>query len=385
VDEANEEPPMPLKITCPNCRKPSHHADTNAGAVVVCPECRKQLRLPRPGPAKPAPPLLEVECVADDKLAVQPRPAPRSLAVEPTDELVDVEPVDEPPAPGSAAQRQPPPLPPPQEDGGDVPDVSAEDPEARKARKLGPVLATFPITASSLAWRTALGVGVCLVGLTLMVLGLLACIDISKTSILEALLGLVLCNGFGLVMLALGGFLLWRMVRDRGKKVLLSRRGFAVVHGGRRTVYHWEDVRAQYQHITEHYYNGAYTHTTHVYTLECVGGERVVFNDSLKNVKKLGEAVAEEITHRELPAAREEYDAGGLVSFGKLGVSRKGLTYGTSFLSWREVSGVRIHQGYVSVSKKGKWLNWCTIGAPSIPNLFVFLALVDDIIGLKDG
>src|SRR5262249_44181066 len=130
-------------------------------------------------------------------------------------------------------------------------------------------------------------------------------------------------------------------------------------------------------------YNGAYMRTTHVYTLECVGGERVVFNDSLKNVKKLGDAVAEEITQRELPAAREGYDAGELVSFGKLGLSRKGLNYGAAFLPWREVSGVRIHEGQVSVSKKGKWFNWCTIGAASIPNLFVFLALVDEIIGLK--
>jgi len=346
---------MPLKIICPYCRKPSSFDDTNAEAVVPCPGCGKRLRLPPPAPPK----------------------------VEPIEEVEDLEPVDEGTATGTVAP-QPPALPPPPEDGGeDAPDDGAGGPEEPKARKLGPVLATFPITHSSLFWRMVLGICVCLAGLTLVVLGIVTARDVAKSSVGEALLGLVLCHGFGFATLALGAYLLWRMARLRGKKVLLSRRGFAVVLGGHRTVYHWQDVRGQYQNITEHYYNGAYTHTSHVYTVECVDGERVIFDDSLKNVTKLGEAVAREITRRELPAVRQEYKAGDLVSFGKLGVSRKGLTYGTYFLSWREVSGVRIHQGYVSVSKKGKWLNWCTIGAASIPNLFVFLALVDEIIGLK--
>jgi hypothetical protein len=355
VDEADKEPPMPLKIICPFCRKPSSFDDATAGSVVPCPGCSKRLRLPPPAPPK----------------------------VEPIEEVLDLEPVDEPTGAGAVAA--PPPLPLPREDGGeDAPDDGAGGPEEPRARKLGPVLATFPITHSSLFWRTVLAICVGLAGLTLVVFGICAAIDISKTSVAQALLSLLLCNGFGLAMLALGIYLLWRMNRDRGKKVLLSRRGFAVVLGGRRSVYHWQDVVGQYQNITEHYYNGAYTHTSHVYTVECVDGERVVFDDSLKNVTKLGEAVAREITRRELPAVRREYEAGDLVSFGKLGVSRKGLTYGTSSLTWREVSGVRIHQGYVSVSKKGKWLNWCTIGAASIPNLFVFLALIDEIIGLKD-
>jgi hypothetical protein len=350
---------MPLKITCPNCRNPSHFNDADAGAVVACPGCGKRLRLPRRPQPRPAPPPLEPVL------------------------LEELEPVDEP-TPAVAIAPGQPPLGPLRQDDADNPDAGAERQQARKARKLGPVLASYPITGSSLLWRTVLGVGVCLGGLTLVVLGILAGLDIGKTSAGEAVLGLVLCEGFGAATVALGGYLLLRAARDRGKKVLLSRKGFAVVQRGRRTVYHWKDVLAQYQSITEHYYNGAYTHTTHVYTLECVSGERVVFNDSLRNVKKLGEAVAEEITRRELPAAREQYDAGDLVAFGKLGVSRKGLTYGKAFLPWREVSGVRIHEGQVSVGKKGKWLNWCSIGAASIPNLFVFLALVDVVIGVKD-
>jgi hypothetical protein len=346
---------MPLKITCPYCRKPSHVGDADAGKVVACSECGKQMRLLQ-GP--------------------QPRTAPPPLPGRP--EPVIARKHAEAAAPG------PPPVGQPPGDDADEPDMGAERQQAHKARKLGPVLAAFRITESSLVWRTVLGVSVGLGGLTLTVLGVLACLETGRTSVGEAILGLVLCMGFGAAAVALSIYLLVRMARDRGKKVLLSRKGFAVVQRGRRTVYHWKDILAQYQSITEHYYNGAYTHTSHVYTLECVGGERVIFNDSLKNVKKLGEAVAEEITQRELPLIREQYDAGDLVPFGKLGVSRKGLTYGQAFLPWREVSGVRIHEGYVSVGKKGKWLNWCSIGAASIPNLFVFLALVDEIIGVKD-
>ena len=39
-------------------------------------------------------------------------------------------------------------------------------------------------------------------------------------------------------------------------------------------------------------------------------------------------------------------------------------------------------RGYISVSKRGKWFNWCSIPVSAVPNLRVFLALVDQIVGV---
>ena len=42
-----------------------------------------------------------------------------------------------------------------------------------------------------------------------------------------------------------------------------------------------------------------------------------------------------------------------------------------------------MQQGAVVVRKKGKWLSWKSVNVAALPNLFVFLALVDNIIGVN--
>jgi hypothetical protein len=36
-----------------------------------------------------------------------------------------------------------------------------------------------------------------------------------------------------------------------------------------------------------------------------------------------------------------------------------------------------VNRGVVTVKKEGKWLSWSTIRAATVPNLFVFMALVN--------
>ena len=84
-----------------------------------------------------------------------------------------------------------------------------------------------------------------------------------------------------------------------------------------------------------------------------------------------------------MPHAKWHYEQGEIVKFGRLAVSDKGLHSGTKVLEWHDIKGVKIKDGYISVSKRGKWLNWSNIAASSIPNLSVFLTLVDEIIGIQ--
>jgi hypothetical protein len=168
-------------------------------------------------------------------------------------------------------------------------------------------------------------------------------------------------------------------------RVLLCRDGIAFIKHGVRSDYVWDDLECQYRCITEHYVNGVHQRTTHVYTMETVDGEKLAFDDSFHNVKLLGDAIAEQIAQRELPLVRAAYDAGQVVYFDKLGVCRKGLIYKEERLPWRDISGVRVKEGYISVSKKGKWFNWCSIALSEVPNVDVFLTLVDEIIRIKAG
>src|SRR5262249_19121319 len=145
----------------------------------------------------------------------------------------------------------------------------------------------------------------------------------------------------------------------------------------------WEDILSVKQAITEIYHNGSYSGTNYHYTLALEDGTRLVYtNYRLQNVEKLGNAIIEKTSDILLPQAREDYQRGKRVDFGPLGVSEDGLHSGNSLLDWRDITGVKIKEGYISVSKRGKWFNWCNVAASSIPNLSVFLELVNEIVGI---
>jgi len=83
------------------------------------------------------------------------------------------------------------------------------------------------------------------------------------------------------------------------------------------------------------------------------------------------------------PKLMARYDKGKVADFGTLGISKEGLHYGDSVLEWDEIDAVKTQQGFISVSKRGKWFNWCNIAASQVPNLWVFLSMVDQVKGLK--
>jgi hypothetical protein len=168
-------------------------------------------------------------------------------------------------------------------------------------------------------------------------------------------------------------------------KVVLHEGGLVHSKYGKRRLIPWEDIRSVKQAIIEHYTNGAYTGTTYHYTLELEDGTRIVYtNYRLQKVEKLGQEIMDKTSEVLLPPALRRYEKGKVVDFGKLGVSEKGLHYGSSLLKWREITGVKLEKGYVSVRKRGKWLNWCNIAVAAIPNPYVFLTLVNRIVGVDD-
>jgi hypothetical protein len=67
-----------------------------------------------------------------------------------------------------------------------------------------------------------------------------------------------------------------------------------------------------------------------------------------------------------------------------LSVSQQGLSNGKEMLPWSDIKGIKLDKGVIAVSKQGKWLNWTTTSVAQTPNIFVFTALVDSIIGLNN-
>jgi hypothetical protein len=143
------------------------------------------------------------------------------------------------------------------------------------------------------------------------------------------------------------------------------------------TVHRWNDIAAVYQNITKHYRNSVYTHTTHHYIVEASGG-RLALTDFWDRITVLGETIEREVTRAQLPSAVQSLRQGQAVRFGDLSVHTSGLmSERRGMLPWADIEKVQVRAGFIQVSKAGKWLSWSNTPVARIPNVFVFLALVE--------
>ena len=84
-----------------------------------------------------------------------------------------------------------------------------------------------------------------------------------------------------------------------------------------------------------------------------------------------------------MPRAIESYSAGGTLHFGKLSINQAGIDNGKEVVPWAQVKSVQVSNGFIVIKKDGKWLNWANVAVAQTPNFFVFLALVDQNVGVK--
>lgn len=82
-----------------------------------------------------------------------------------------------------------------------------------------------------------------------------------------------------------------------------------------------------------------------------------------------------------LPAALQGYAQGQMLPFGPLVLSRQGVSNGRNLLPWQYIESIKIEVNadgeFVLVKQQGAWRAWAKEMTSTIPNLTVFLALVD--------
>ena len=144
---------------------------------------------------------------------------------------------------------------------------------------------------------------------------------------------------------------------------------------------HWEDVSAVWQAKRARQRNGPTTSAT--YTILLKNKKKLVLdNERFKNAEGLGDTIQKEVTRRLMPKYIELLRSGGTAKFGKLSISQQGISNGKETIPWSQVQAVRINNGIININKEGKWLGWANVMAYEIPNLFIFLGLVDQIVGV---
>jgi len=211
-----------------------------------------------------------------------------------------------------------------------------------------------------------------LVGLGLVIGGLLA----SRND--SSLLCLV-PPGLVLVGVGIWAFTQWRLKRTL--RVLVFPDGLVHTRGAKTNVFRWDEIEsvwesAQKARPTSRTVYRAYTIVDH-------DGRKAVLTGDFVGVKALGDTIQREVSERLLPHALEAFEAGETVRFGKLSLSNEGLSNGRETVPWDQVEEVKLERGTITVRKEGKWLSWANVTVGGTPNVFVFLTMVDRIVGVQ--
>lgn len=192
-------------------------------------------------------------------------------------------------------------------------------------------------------------------------------------------------TGIATCWLILGLWLLWSNFhtpnlskRVAGRRVYVYDAGFVYGDGaGGFEVYRWDAISTVFQRIVTTSVYGVNTSTQYLYTITRADGQTVKLSHYIRDIARLGPHVALQVSRAQLPAVQQALVAGQGVVFGDMTVTAQGVTAKRGLVPWSEINGAKIARGYVTVSRQGKFLPLSNKPAAKIPNLPLFLALVE--------
>lgn len=200
---------------------------------------------------------------------------------------------------------------------------------------------------------------------------------------ISALIGSVI---FAIVLLVLGYVTLYYFgLRFRKLSVQVYDDRLIRTKGSKSETVRWDEIQSVWQAITNVQQYGRTVNTLYIYTLETANGKKMILSTEIVDIGSLGQIIQTEVVNRLLPKMMQSFNSGETVTFGTFSLNKRGITQGKKSLEWAEIEGATIDNGKITFKKQGKWFNWVNVPAAEIPNLFIFLAMVDYAIGLKHG
>ena len=178
---------------------------------------------------------------------------------------------------------------------------------------------------------------------------------------------------------------LWSAFINWNKALVFYQHGFAYNDRKGVQTWRWEDVLNFKAAVTRHYTNGIYTGTTHVYSIEGRDGQKFVMGDVINKIEEAADRIRSGIFPGLYSRYAQVYNSGQLLHFGPVTLSKvNGIQIGKKVYPWDQVAQVSIRQGYVQVGKQGGgWFSGASAAAATIPNLEVFLSIINQVVGVK--
>lgn len=195
-----------------------------------------------------------------------------------------------------------------------------------------------------------------------------------KNSGIGLLMGLI---GFGII-----GWVIYQTVtvyQKRHDQVRVMNDKLIVTQKGVKQTVYWKDIVQIWQDVTIFTKSGRVTRENHCYSIQLSDQTKLIFDDHLKNVARLGNVIQQTMTPHLLIQAEQTLRQDKIVHFGNtVSITPEGIKFDL-LLPWAEVKMVQIKNGYLVVDKKegSKFSCWRRKKVSEIPNVFVLLNLAN--------
>lgn len=176
-------------------------------------------------------------------------------------------------------------------------------------------------------------------------------------------------------------------LNDSNLRIYQFANGLVRVKGEQHDVIRWDQVAFVIQNVRRRGYGYAWggilgaaltnTNTPHSINVQRTDGATFKFSGTVRHVTQLIQTIQGAVTQAHMPRAIAAYGAGSPVTFGSFVLSQQGLSNGREALPWNEIQSVDIKNGKVLVKRIGKTFSWANVNISQVPNILVFMSMVN--------
>ncbi|WP_156820092.1 DUF6585 family protein [Synechococcus sp. PCC 7336] len=187
----------------------------------------------------------------------------------------------------------------------------------------------------------------------------------------------------GAIALCLGLTTFLKVRRDRHLRISLYEHGLVYDRAKTFVLIVWSDLVTLHTIATPSRNN---SYTAYTCRMLCQNGTQLAFTHTSRDLPGLAELcdrIQVELVSRQLPATLERYRDGETISFGPVAVSPIGISHRQELVPWSKIQRVSLQEGAIAVRQAGRDRRWRDANPQSVPNLFVFLSLVEHILASR--
>ena len=176
-------------------------------------------------------------------------------------------------------------------------------------------------------------------------------------------------------------------LNDCNLRVYQFANGLVRAKGEQLDVIRWDQVAFVIQNVRRRGYGYAWggiigaamtnTNTPHSINVQRSDGKVFKFGGTLRHVTQLIQTIQGAVTQAHMPRAIAAYDSDSPVTFGTFVLNHQGLSNGREVLPWNEIQSVDVKNGKVLIKRTGKTFSWANVNISQIPNVLVFMSMVN--------